>query len=319
MSDVRIAVIGAGVMGGNHARVARNVTGGQLTAVVDQDIARATALTVGSGARAVSDVGDVIDDFDLAVVAVPTRRHHDLAAMLLEAGKHLLVEKPIAASSDEAIDMIRRSESAGRHLAVGHIERFNAAVRELPGLLDQPIHIRATRVSPYSPRISDGVVHDLMIHDLDILLSLVAPDDVVTSVSGTARSIHGDTEDVAHVSLSFASGLTASLETSRIAQQKVRLIEVTQADSVVVADLVRQDLTVHRMSRHEYLSDDGVRYRQSSVLEIPFIDQRGEPLLRELEDVVGAVRDNRPPTVTGHDGLRALELADRVSASLVRS
>ena len=105
-------------------------------------------------------------------------------------------------------------------------------------------------------------------------------------------------------------------ETSRIAQQKVRTLEVVQEESVIVADLLRQDITIHRMSRTEYSTPDGVRYRQSSVLEVPFLDQRGEPLLRELEDVVAAVLDSRPPRVTGKDGLHALQLADRVSAAI---
>ena len=151
MSDVRIAVIGAGVMGGNHARVARNVAGGHLTAVVDQDLGRASALVAGSAAKAVGDIGEVIDDFDLAIVAVPTSGHHDLVLALLDAGKHVLVEKPIAASTEQAQAMIDRASTRGGILAVGHIERFNAAVRELPGLMESPIHIRATRVSPYSP------------------------------------------------------------------------------------------------------------------------------------------------------------------------
>lgn len=318
MTDLRIGVIGAGVMGANHARVARQLRGAHLAAVVDQDLDRATALAGQDGALAVGDLDSALAVIDAAVVAVPTAAHLVVAQRCLAAGIPVLVEKPIAGSVADGERLVAAASAAGVTLAVGHIERFNAAVAELPRLLDQPVHISATRVSPYSPRISDGVIHDLMIHDLDIVLSLAGPAATVVAVSGVARSTRGDTEDLAVATVLFDTGLTASFETSRIAQQKVRTVEITQADSVVVADLVRQDVSVHRMSRHEYLADDGVRYRQSSVLEVPFLEQRGEPLVRELQDFVDAVTDGRAPATTGADGIRAVALADLVSTSVRR-
>jgi predicted dehydrogenase len=318
VTDLRIGVIGAGVMGANHARVARQVRGAHLAAVVDQDLDRARSLAGAGGAVVAADLDEVLDAIDVAVVAVPTKAHAAVAERCLTAGVHVLVEKPIAGSVAEGDRLVSAAAAAGVTLAVGHIERFNAAVAELPRLLDNPVHISATRVSPYSPRISDGVIHDLMIHDLDIVLSLAGPSASVVSVSGVARSTRGDTEDLAVATVAFDTGLTASFETSRIAQQKVRTVEITQADNVVVADLVRQDISVHRMSRHEYLADDGVRYRQSSVLEVPFLEQRGEPLVRELQDFVDAARAGRAPTTTGEDGVRAVALADLVSASVRR-
>jgi predicted dehydrogenase len=319
MRDVRVGVIGVGVMGSNHARVARQLRHGRLTAVVDADLERAKSLATGPDVQAMSSIDQLEGAVDLAVVAVPTAFHLEVALQLIEMGIHVLVEKPIAGSIEDARRMIEAAAAAGVSLSVGHVERFNAAVMELPELLDEPLHLKAVRVSPYSPRISDGVVHDLMIHDLDIALALLGEKASVESVSGVGRGIHGATEDVAHAVIQMSNGVTASFETSRLGQQKVRLIEVTQRDSVVVADLLRQDITVHKMSRHEYLAEDGVRYRQSSVVEIPFIEQRGEPLLRELQDVVDSIREQRPPRVDGANGLRALELADRVGAALVRS
>jgi predicted dehydrogenase len=315
---VRIAVVGAGIMGANHARVARNLRDATLTAVVDADLERA-ARVAGPGVRVAGTVDEIIDDCDLAVVAVPTALHYDVTMTLLSAGKHVLVEKPIASTQAQATDMVAEASRRGLVLAVGHIERFNAAVAELPPLLDQPLVVTARRVSPYSPRISDGVIHDLMIHDLDIVLSLVGPDAKVQAVSGAGRAVHGGLEDLACVTVSFDTGLVALFETNRVSQEKVRRVEVTQAESVVVADLLRQDITVHRMSRHEYLADDGVRYRQSSVVEIPFIEQRGEPLARELQNVVDAVRQGVPPKVTGVAGQRALALADLVAEAVVRT
>lgn len=316
---VRIAVVGAGVMGANHARIARSLRDAELVAVIDADLdrARSAAGPDVHVAPGIDELGTVVA-VDLAVVAVPTPHHADVAVALAERGINLLVEKPLAGSILEAERIIAAAEAAGVVLAVGHIERFNAAVAELPRLVADPIHVRATRVSPYSARIGDGVIHDLMIHDLDIVLALAGPDAEVTSVAGTARSTRSANEDLASVTVAFSTGLTAAFETSRLAQQKVRTLEITQADAVVVADLVRQDVTIHRMSQHEYLSGDGVRYRQSSVLEIPFLEHRGEPLALELAHVAECVRTGAPPRVSGRDGVRALALADRIAAAVHR-
>ena len=315
MSDVRLAVIGAGIMGTNHARVARIARGADLVAVVDSDPARAE-LAAGSTAFA-TRIDDVLDHIDAAILAVPTALHHELAIGLLRAGKHLLIEKPIAASVGEAEAIVAAADEAGVTLAVGHVERFNAAVAELPKLVDAPIHIRAERINPFSPRILDGVVLDLMLHDLDIVLSLAEGAEVV-HVSGVGTQAFTDSEDLASATLRFDSGLTAGLTTSRLGQQKIRQIEITQPDSVIVADLLRQDVTVHRMTSHEYLSGDGTRYRQSSVIEIPFLEQRGEPLVLEVEHFVDCIRNGAAPRVDGAAGVRALSLALVVAQSLNR-
>ena len=318
MTDsLRLGVIGAGVMGSNHARVARQLSGAVLSVVVDPDIERARSVAAGSDAAALDSLDDAIADMDVAVVAVPTADHTSTAMRLLDEDIHVLIEKPIAPTVSEASKILDLAADRGVVVAAGHVERFNAAVRELPHLVSEPIHVAASRVSPYSPRISDGVVLDLMIHDLDIVASLL--DDDVTYVGGTARHIHSDSEDHAIANVTFASGVTASFEASRLGQQKTRRIEITQPDSVIVADLLRQDVTVYRMTQHEYLDDDGMRYRQSSVVEIPFIDQRGEPLLRELQDFVDAARGLSAPTVPGNDGRRGLDLAIRVNEALRRT
>lgn len=314
---IRVAVIGAGIMGTNHARVARSLPGIELVAVVDADPERAKAAVGPSEARALTDLTE-LPELDLAVVSVPTAHHLAVASYLAERGVHLLVEKPLAGSIAEATKIVEVAAAHGVLLAVGHIERFNSAVIELPRLLDAPRHIRAARISPYSPRISDGVIHDLMIHDLDIVLSLAGPCASVTHVGGIARRDRSPSDDLANVTVLFSTGLTAMFETSRLGQQKVRTIEVVQDDNVVMADLVRQDITVHRMSRDEYLTDEGTRYRQSSVIEIPFLESRGEPLALEVAHVAECVRRGEPPRVTGEQGLRAIELADRIAVSVHR-
>jgi predicted dehydrogenase len=244
MSDqpTRVAVVGAGIMGTNHARVARLLRNAQLVAVVDRDTQRAEAAAAATGARVAADISDVIGDIDAAIVVVPTVFHHDVACELAARGIHILVEKPLAETVDRAEAINAAASSSGVVLAVGHVERFNAAVAELPRLLDNPIHIEVSRIGAYSARIGDGVVFDLMIHDLDIVLSLVGPDAAVEHVSGISQIVHGATEDLACATIRFSNGITATLNTSRLGQQKVRKIEVTQRDSVLTADLLRQDI-----------------------------------------------------------------------------
>jgi predicted dehydrogenase len=309
---VRVAVVGAGIMGTNHARVVRQIPGVELVAVVDQDLTKAQA-AAGAGVVAYSSIDELTETIDAAVIAVPTGLHLPCAIALAERGVHMLVEKPLAMTVDEARQIVEVAEKNALVLAVGHIERFNAAVAELPRLLDRPVHIEASRLGAYSPRISDGVIFDLMIHDIDIVCSLAGRDAVAVEVSGIARSLKGPTEDIATVIMRFSTGLTATFNTSRLAQQKIRTIEITQEESTVIADLVRQDITVHRMTHHEYLSEQGARYRQSSIVEIPFLDSRGEPLALELAHFIECVRTGATPRVDGAAGIRAIELAQRAT------
>ncbi len=318
MTDpLRLAVVGAGIMGTNHARVAKQLPGVELVAVVDQDLARAQAACGSSTARAVTDLDEIVGQIDAAVVAVPTQFHVDVALRLARAGVHLLVEKPLAPTVADAEAIVAACAAAGVTLAVGHIERFNAAISELHRLLDQPVHFEASRIGSYSPRISDGVIFDLMIHDLDIVLSLLGDDVSVEHISGVARAVRSATEDLAAVTIGFSNGVTAAFNTSRLGQQKIRRLEITQLESSIVADLLRRDVTIHRMTQQEYLSDEGTRYRQSSVTEIPFLDVSGEPLQLELSHFVDCVRTGDNPRVDGRAGLRALDLASRVVASVI--
>ena len=313
MTDpVRLAVVGAGSMGANHARIARQLPGVTLVAVVDQDLDRARAAAQSASVEVVRSVEELTVDVDAAVVAVPTSEHVAVSRELAKRGVHLMVEKPLAGTVSEAEELIAAAQAAGVILAVGHVERFNPVVAELPSLVSDPIHFEASRISPYTARIGDGVIFDLMIHDIDIVCSLVAPGAQVTEVAGVAQAIKGPSDDLASVTMVFSSGQTAAFNTSRLGQTKTRRLEITQADSVISVDLLRQDITISRMSKHEYLSDEGHRmYRQSSVVEIPFLDTRGEPLERELAHFIDCIRGGTQPRVDGAAGLRAVALAQR--------
>ncbi len=297
-------------MGTNHARVASTMRELRLAQVIDADAERAGRLAASIGVAAGTAIDDLLPSIEAVIIALPNEMHAPVGVPLLERGIHVLVEKPIASTLEEADALIRAAERGGAVLMVGHIERFNAAVRELPNLLDGLHHVRATRISPYSPRIADGVVLDLMIHDLDVVSWLVgAP---VASVHAIRRRDRSRTEDLASALLEFENGVTADIVASRLGQQKIREIQLTQRDTFVVADLIRQDVTLHRVQHSEFLEEHGMRYRQSGVIEIPFLDRRGEPLQAELTEFARAINEHDVPLVTGADGRRALELVARV-------
>ena len=194
-------------------------------------------------------------------------------------------------------------------LTVGHIERFNPAVRELLRCIEEPIHLELVRVGPFTPRVADNVVIDLMIHDLDLARALAGSEVAKMSVIHQSTKTAGP--DMAIALLTFANGVTASITASRIGQQKLRRITVTQNDAVLAGDLIRQDVMIHRMQHVEFVSDSGARYRQSGMVEIPFIENRGEPLMEELRAFVETIRGGQP-VVTAADGIAALRLAQRV-------
>jgi predicted dehydrogenase len=310
----RAVVVGAGIMGTNHARLTAQLPEWELVAIVDPDAERAGPLAAHHGVVAVPDLSSVPLEYDAAVVAAPTPLHLDLVLWLLEQGRHVLVEKPMAASVEEARRMAKAADASGRVLMVGHIERFNPAVLELPNLVDRPLHVVATRVSPYSARIGDDVVLDLMIHDLDIILSLAA--SPVRRVKAVGQIMRSPTTDLATALLEFESGLTATVTASRVGQHKVRELVITQPEDVVTVDLLRQDVTVNRVAHVEYTSTGGTRYRQTGVVEIPFLEHRGEPLALELQEFARAIDAGRAPRVPAADGVAALELAELIMADI---
>jgi predicted dehydrogenase len=310
---LKFAIVGAGVMGTNHARIARSLPGVEVAYVVDADAGRAERAAATCGAQPVGNLADILGKVDCAVVASPSSLHEEHGVLLMEHGTHVLVEKPIATTREEALRLIDVAAAKDLVLQVGHVERFNPAVLELDRLAGDIVHLDTARIGPYSPRVEVGVVLDLMIHDLDIVLSLARAEPA--EVFATAQRTRSATEDLVSALIRFDNGVSASLTASRIGQNKIRTLSLTRAEDFVHVDLLRQDVTIQRVDHSEYLSDEGTRYRQTGVIELPFLEHRGEPLYLELAHFADAVREGRRPRVTGEDGLRALELASRVRAA----
>jgi len=312
---VRLGIVGAGIMGTSHARVVRTIPEARVTAVVDPDADKAQRLAAHIGAGYATTASELPGQVDAAIIAAPTEAHADIALTLLENGIDLLIEKPVTSTAEEAKTLIAAAEEHGRVLMVGHVERFNPAVLELSRYVDGLIHIDIRRVGPFSPRVTTSVILDLMIHDIDLALMLAGSE--LDDVLAVSRRIRSATEDLATCSLVFANGLTASLTASRVGQSKDRRIELTQQDNVVVADLIRQQLTVHRVAHSEFVDERGAGYRQSGVIEIPYLEHQGEPLALELRHFIDCVRTRRQPAVDGHAGLAALQAALRISSEAI--
>ena len=310
MTDLAVAIVGAGVMGTNHARVLSELPGARTVAIVDRDEGRGRAAARDTGCRYAPTMGEIDGQVDAAIVATPTETHVDVALEALGRGWHVLVEKPLAPTAREADELVLAAMAAGRLLAVGHVERFNPACLDLPRFLSEPLFIQTRRLSPYTDRIRDGVVRDMMIHDVDLVLSIagVEPVDVTADVSRSrSRS-----EDLATATLVFPSGLIAQLTATRIGQDKVRQIDILQSDSLVNVDLLRQDITVRYQATAEYPRSGARRLKEASITEIPYLEHRGEPLWLELQDFVSAIEGGRTPLVDGCAGVRALTLCERI-------
>lgn len=310
METLRAAVIGAGNMGRHHVRILGAMPDVHLVAVVDPDAERALPHATAAGTLVASSL-DALPPVDIAVVATPTETHLELAGELMRRGTHVLVEKPLAGTPEDAEKLVAIAAEQGVVLAVGHVERFNAAVNLVAKLVTDPLMVSFERLSPYTPRIKDSIVFDLMVHDLDLACWLAG--GYPTSIAAVGRTVFSDTFDVCSAVLGFESGCVMTLQSSRVTQDKVRRICVSERDRFIVADSVRQDVSLKREVEVEFSDEGGAgAYRQANVVEVPYLDRSGEPLARELRDFVDAVRGDRKPLVSGEAGLNAVRLAYEV-------
>jgi predicted dehydrogenase len=308
MADrVRLAVIGVGHLGRHHARIASALEGAELVAVVDTDGERGSAASAATGAPALADYREVFDSVDAVSVAVPTEQHRDVALPFLERGIAVLVEKPMARSVGEARELVAAARASGATLAVGHTERYNPAVAAVLPLVTSPRFIEVHRLGAFPDRSLDiDVVFDLMIHDLDIILSLVGAG--VESIEAVGVPVLTPRYDIANARLRFAGGCIANVTASRISKERVRKIRFFQPDAYISIDYAAQEVEGWRLVRK-----DGAR---PSIEGGPLPVQRDEPLRREIADFVRAVRTRSAPLVDGEAGLRALELATRIAEKM---
>jgi predicted dehydrogenase len=304
---LRVAVVGAGDFGRNHARVYHQLEDAELVGVVDADAERARKAAEDFSTAALPDIESLRGKVDAASVSVPTIHHAEIGCRLLEMGIDVLVEKPMAASVAEADRLVETAKRNGRVLQVGHLERFNPAVRAVAGVVQQPLYFEVHRLGIFTPRSLDiDVVYDVMIHDLDILLAFA--NSQVTEVRALGIPVVTEKVDIAHARLEFASGAVASVTASRVSVEKVRKLRFFQAHEYISLDYSRQDAV--RIRVRQPGPNPQFDFQQIAT-------ERQEPLEGELRAFLEAVRKRAVPVVDGNAGRRALELADRVMAGIL--
>ncbi|XVH33573.1 Gfo/Idh/MocA family oxidoreductase (plasmid) [Haloferacaceae archaeon DSL9] len=310
MTETALAagVIGVGSMGRHHARVYHELPNIDLVGVFDvnDEAAEATAAAYDTTARSIESL---LDAADVVSIVVPTEYHYEMAMRAIEADVHAIVEKPFVDDLAEGRALIEAADDADLVLQVGHIERFNPAIQTLSEIATglEILAIETRRLGPPIERgIADGVVLDLMIHDLDIVLSLV--DSPIARIDATEAA----NEQYVAVTLQFENDVVVTLTASRITQQKIRELAITASDCRVNVDYISQSVTINRHSLPEYIENDGnLRYRCENIVERPTVEN-GEPLKKELTAFTESVRNGSPPVVSGEDGLRVLEVAQQI-------
>jgi len=299
---LKIGVAGVGVMGRNHARVLAELRDVDLTHILDADPVVAEGVASLYGAAGVSSVEAFVEaGLDAAVVATPNRTHGDLAVALLERGAHVLVEKPIAATVEDARRIIDAARANDRVLMVGQVERFNPAIETVRRAIaeEKVISIQITRVGPFPPRMGEvGVVIDLAVHDIDIIRHLTGSE--IVEVQPQLARTRAEREDTALLQFRTASGVIAHITTNWVTPYKTRTLQVATEGKFVVADLITRQVT-------EYFGQQADGSYQTRALN----SWPAEPLRKELEAFVHAIRTGETPAVTGEDGLKNLEVALR--------
>lgn len=310
--DVRVGVIGVGSMGANHARVYRQMPSVSLIGVADADTERGMEIAEQNDTRLLS-VEALLESTDAVSVTVPTEYHYEMAGQCIDAGVDVLVEKPFVDDISKGRELARRVADRDVVLQVGHIERFNPAVETALDIASakEIIAVTSRRLGPPLDRaVGDDVVFDLMIHDIDIVLTLAEeqPESIVAAGYENGR--------YASAQFTLPDGSVANLTASRLTQRRVRELEITTRDCQIVVDYLDQSLHIHRRSEPEYLREDGeLRYRNNSVVEQPIVANE-EPLKRELSAFVEASESRTEPPVTAADGIEALRIVGQISSCL---
>ena len=299
MKSIRVAVIGVGHLGSIHTRIYSELQSAQLVAICDIVPEKAQQLAEQFGCRAITDFRQLLGEVDAVSIAVPTQLHFPIARAFLSKGTHALVEKPITNTLGEADRLLALAKKTNAILQVGHVERFNAALRKVYDSLKDPRFIEVHRLAPFQPRGTEvGVVLDLMIHDIDILLGLVK--SPIRRIEAVGVTVLTPFEDIANARITFKNGAVANLTASRISREAMRKFRIFQSEAYVSMDFLSQAVDLyHRLDgqiTHEALS-------------IP----KEEPLKTELASFLETIQHRRPPPVSGQEAREALAVALKVT------
>jgi predicted dehydrogenase len=292
--SVKVGVIGVGYLGQHHARIFSEIEGAELIAVVDIDSQKASALAEKYGCKAYADYREILPEVDALSIVTPTTAHYKIALVGLQAGKDMLIEKPITATVKEADELIDEAKKRDCIIQVGHLERYNPAILAAADFFSEPLFIESERLSPFLGRATDvDVTLDLMIHDIDIMLSLIAMP--VKNIRAVGAKVLTDKIDVAKAWLEFENGCIALATVGRLSPEKSRKLKVFQKNSHLVIDY--QSSEIKRFFR----SGEGI----STEIIKP---EKKEPLKEELKDFIRCVQERKRPTVSAREGRHALKV-----------
>ena len=317
---VRVGVVGAGALGFHHVRILRDVPGAQLVGFFEARPERATAVSKELGVPAFDRLESLLDAIDAATIVVPTPAHYAVARSALERGKHLLIEKPIAATLTEADELLAIAKRTGALLQTGHVERFNRAIRAALPYVEKARFIESDRLAPFNPRGSDvAVVLDLMIHDIDLVRTLVGGH--VRDVSAVGVPVLTPFVDIANARLCFDDGAVANITASRVSRERMRKVRIFQESGYLSLDLGSGDGEFFRLRRDVDFAElaKGAQSVEAFVERVPLEAPDGEPLRLEFESFLAALRGEIPVTVSGEDGREALAVALNIVREIERA
>lgn len=303
---LRVGVVGTGALGSHHARVFAAAPGARLETVFDVDPVKAKGVGEPFGASVAPDLAAFIESVDAAVVAVPTAAHAEVAARLLDASRHVLVEKPITSSLEDAERLVRLAGEKGVVLQVGHVERFNPASEALRRI-GTPRFVEVHRLSPFPNRSLDiDVILDLMIHDLDLLVALDKSKPVQIDAVGVP--VLTDRVDIANVRIRFESGLIANLTASRVSAEKIRKFRVFGSRLYASCDFLTRQAQIAKL----VVGEGGAPEIRMESIGAPPGDPESEPLRRQALAFVRSITEKTPPVVSGADGVAVLRMAKEI-------
>lgn len=310
MDKVRVGVVGVGALGQHHARVYASLPQATLVGVADTAPGRAEQIAAPLGIKAYSNYEDLFGQVDAVSIATPTTLHAEIGEQFLGRGVHVLVEKPIAHTLEDADRLIRAAGTNGLVLQVGHLERFNPAVMQLREIVRRPRFFEAHRMGLFSPRSLDiDVILDLMIHDLDIICLLASAP--VASVSAVGIAILTNRIDIANARVHFEDGCVANITASRVSMEKIRKLRLFQKQEYISLDYTRQDISIFSLN-----SKTG---GMPEILNRKLTPEKKEPLQLELHAFLSAVQGRNQVECGGEEGRKALSLALQILAQAERA
>ncbi len=309
---IKIGVVGVGRMGTYHANVLSTMNQViDFTGIYDIDESRSHYIAEKYATYTFSSMGDLLDEVDAVCIAVPTKLHYEVAKKALEADVHTLVEKPISRTIQEASDLVKTAKQRNLMFQVGHVERFKGAVVELRKIVENPYLVEARRLSPWIEKDWDtGVVLDLMIHDIDIVLSLIRSE--VRAIDGMGKRLKSDFEDIASAILQFENGAIANITSSRLSETRIRTMSVSQDKAFITLDFESQDIDIYRgASASFFVSQSEITYKQESFVERVKV-QKENALKEELLHFIDCILGRKSPIVTGEEDIKTLDITLKI-------